>query len=153
MELVQAALYLFLTVLFLVVVRLGYVWNTRIRPLQPSLDLEWAADCEHLTTATVEGTKITFHNVRDFKWRTTKDRDERWADEVVVDADDLVQIWFVVDHFHAIKGMAHTYLITVLSTIEKQFGIKSQEAAWMFSGTINLNFAQLLQFPPLFLFF
>ena len=110
MELVQAALYVFLTVLFLVVVRLGYVWNTRIRPLQPSLDLEWAADCEHLTTATVEGTKITFHNVRDFKWRTTKDRDERWADEVVVDADDLVQIWFVVDHFHAIKGMAHTYL-------------------------------------------
>ena len=110
MELFQAALYLFLTVLFLVVVRLFYVWNTRIRPLQPSLDLQWAADCEHLTTATVEGTNITFHNVRDFKWRTTKDRDERWADEVVVDADDLVQIWFVVDHFHAIKGMAHTYL-------------------------------------------
>ena len=37
-----------------------YVWNTRIRPLQPSLDLEWAADCEHLTTATVEGSTITF---------------------------------------------------------------------------------------------
>ena len=29
----------------------------RIRPLQPSLDLEWAVDCEHLTTATVEGSK------------------------------------------------------------------------------------------------
>ena len=38
----------------LVGARLVYVWYTRIRPLEPSLDLEWAADCEHLTTATME---------------------------------------------------------------------------------------------------
>ena len=94
----------------LVVLRLLYVWNTRIRPLEPSLELEWAADCEHLTTATVEGTKITFHNVRDFTWRTTKDRDENWADEVPVDLNDLKDVWFMVDHFHSLKGLAHTYL-------------------------------------------
>ena len=92
------------------VLRLIYVWNTRIRPLQPSLDLEWAADCEHLTTATVEGSTITFRNVRDFTWRTTRDRDENWADEVTVDAEELKQVWFIVDHFHSIKGLAHTYL-------------------------------------------
>jgi len=92
------------------VLRLVYVWNTRIRPLQPSLDLEWAADCEHLTTATVEGSTITFRNVRDFTWRTTRDRDENWADEVTVDAEELKQVWFNVDHFHSIKGLAHTYL-------------------------------------------
>ena len=92
------------------VLRLVYVWNTRIRPLQPSLDLEWAADCEHLTTATVEGSTITFRNVRDFTWRTTRDRDENWADEVTVDAEELKQVWFIVDHFHSIKGLAHTYL-------------------------------------------
>ena len=92
------------------VLRLIYVWNTRIRPLQPSLDLEWAADCEHLTTATVEGSTITFRNVRDFTWRTTRDRDENWADEGTVDAEALKQVWFIVDHFHSIKGLAHTYL-------------------------------------------
>ena len=92
------------------VLRLIYVWNTRIRTLQPSLDLEWAADCEHLTTATVEGSTITFRNVRDFTWRTTRDRDENWADEVTVDAEALKQVWFIVDHFHSIKGLAHTYL-------------------------------------------
>ena len=92
------------------VLRLIYVWNTRIGPLQPSLDLEWAADCEHLTTATVEGSTITFRNVRDFTWRTTRDRDEHWADEVTVDAEALQQVWFIVDHFHSIKGLAHTYL-------------------------------------------
>ena len=92
------------------VLRLIYVWNTRIRPLQPSLDLEWAADCEHLTTATVEGSTITFRNVRDFTWRTTRARDENWADEVTVDAEAVKQVWRSVDHFHSIKGLAHTYL-------------------------------------------
>ena len=110
MDFVQGLLILLGSVAALVGLRLLYVWNTRIRPLEPSLGLEWAADCEHLTTATVEGSKITFHNVRDFKWRTTKDRDENWADEVHVDLEDLKDVWFIVDHFHSIKGLAHTYL-------------------------------------------
>ncbi len=90
--------------------RMFYVWYTRVRPLQPSLDLEWAADCEHLTTANVDGTSITFNMVRDFTWRTTRDRDEHWVEEVKVDANDLKDVWFVVDHFHSLKGLAHTYL-------------------------------------------
>ena len=94
----------------LTALRLLYVWRTRIRPLQPSLDLVWAADCEHLTTATVEGNDITFRMVRDFTWRTTRDRDEHWAPEVKVKLDELKDVWFIVDHFHALKGLAHTYL-------------------------------------------
>ncbi|MBL6732928.1 MAG: DUF4105 domain-containing protein [Candidatus Poseidonia sp.] len=94
----------------LVGMRLFYVWRTRIRPLQPSLDLEWAVDCEHLTTATVDGNDITFHMVRDFTWRTTRDRDENWAESVHVRLDELKDVWFIVDHFHALKGLAHTYL-------------------------------------------
>jgi len=90
--------------------RLAYVWWTRIRPLRPKLDLIWAADCEHLTTAQVDGNDITFKMVRDFHWRTTRDRDERWEEEVNVRLDELKDVWFMVDHFHAIKGMAHTYL-------------------------------------------
>lgn len=90
--------------------RMFYVWYTRVRPLQPSLELEWAADCEHLTTANVDGTSITFNMVRDFTWRTTRDRDEHWVEEVKVDANDLKDVWFVVDHFHSLKGLAHTYL-------------------------------------------
>ena len=33
-----------------------------------------------------------------------------------------------------IQGMGFSYLSAVLSTIEKQFGIKSKETAWVFSG-------------------
>jgi hypothetical protein len=94
----------------LVTLRLFFVWRTRIRPLQPSLELTWAADCEHLTTAIVEGNDITFRMVRDFKWRTTRDRDERWEPEVKVKLNELKDVWFMVDHFHSLKGLAHTYL-------------------------------------------
>jgi len=110
MDFIQISLFVLGCLAALVGIRLLYVWNTRIRPLEPSLELEWAADCEHLTTATVEGSKITFHNVRDFTWRTTRDRDENWADEVRVDLNDLKDVWFMVDHFHSLKGLAHTYL-------------------------------------------
>jgi hypothetical protein len=86
------------------------IWFIRVRPRKPQLDAKWNSDCEFLTTTTIEGSKITFRNVRDFFWRTTRDRDETWADEVVVDVKELKDIWFIVDHFHPIHGMAHTYL-------------------------------------------
>ena len=111
MKMIQTVLiWTALGVLALVLLRFVYVWNTRIRPLQPSLELEWAADCEHLTTATVDGNDLTFHMVRDFTWRTTRDRDEHWAEHVSVKIDELKDIWFMVDHFHPLKGLAHTYL-------------------------------------------
>ena len=107
MEIIAYSLGILVTLFCL---RMVYVWWTRIRPLRPKLDLVWEADCEHVTTATLDGNDITFHNVRDFHWRTTRDRDERWADNVPVRLDELKDVWFMVDHFHAIKGMAHTYL-------------------------------------------
>ena len=36
--------------------------------------------------------------------------DEKWADEVLVDSTKVKDIWFVVDQFHAFRGMSHTYL-------------------------------------------
>lgn len=110
MEILPALAYAAVSLTLLVVVRLLYVWNTRIRPLQPSLDLEWAADCRHLTTASIDGNDITFHMVRNFTWRTTRDRDEDWVENVAVKLDELKDVWFVVDHFHSLKGLAHTYL-------------------------------------------
>ena len=86
------------------------IWFIRVRPRKPQTDAKWNTDCEFLTSTTTEGSKITFRKVRDFFWRTTRDRDEAWADEVVVDVEELKDIWFIVDHFHSIHGMAHTYL-------------------------------------------
>ena len=47
----------------------------------------------------------------------------------------IIQIYVLVySVIGIIQGMAFNYLSTVLSTIEKQFGIRSQETAWVFSG-------------------
>ena len=47
----------------------------------------------------------------------------------------------------AVQGMSYTYLSSVLTTIEKQFGIKSQEAAWIFSGNEISQIAFILVLP------
>ena len=86
------------------------VWMVRVRPRVPQLDDDWNSDCELTTTADINGDAIRFNNVRDFFWRTTRDRDESWADTVEVRADEIKDVWFVVDHFHNIHGMAHTFL-------------------------------------------
>ena len=80
-----------------------WIWYTRIRPRQPKLHANWASDCEFTPSAVFNDSHITFRNVRDFHWRTTKDRDEKWADEVTVDSTKVKHIWFVVDQFHALS--------------------------------------------------
>ena len=80
-----------------------WIWWTRVRPRQPTLHADWASDCELTSSAVFNDSMITFRNVRDFHWRTTKDRDEKWADEVIVDSTKVKHIWFVVDQFHALE--------------------------------------------------
>ncbi|MDE0858005.1 MAG: DUF4105 domain-containing protein [Candidatus Poseidoniaceae archaeon] len=86
------------------------LWVIRIRPRVPKLDDTWNSDCERTTTADITGSTIRFSNIRDFFWRTTRDRDEDWEDTLEVDADQIKDVWFVVDHFHHLHGMAHTFL-------------------------------------------
>ncbi|DAC31054.1 MAG TPA: DUF4105 domain-containing protein, partial [Candidatus Poseidoniales archaeon] len=86
------------------------IWMVRVRPRVPQLDANWNSDCEKTTTAEIEGSVIRYSNIRDFFWRTTRDRDEDWADTVEVNADEIKDVWFVVDHFHSLHGMAHTFL-------------------------------------------
>ena len=115
LELFKLSLFQYFVVFCLLVVtivglRLYYVWFTRIRPREPSIDADWNTDCEFQSTAVIEENHITFSKIRDFTWRTTRDRDERWDDNVKFDMREIKDIWFVVDHFHKIHGLAHTFL-------------------------------------------
>ena len=115
LELFKLSLFQYFVVFCLLVVtivglRLYYVWFTRIRPREPSTDADWNTDCEFQSTAVIEENHITFSKIRDFTWRTTRDRDERWDDNVKFDMREIKDIWFVVDHFHKIHGLAHTFL-------------------------------------------
>ena len=50
-------------------------WWLRIPPRN---DRDWAPDVARLPTATVEGSRVTIHNVRNFDYRTADDFTERW---------------------------------------------------------------------------
>ena len=83
---------------------------THLKSLEPGLDKEWVEDCAHHGVATYKGSKVTIKNVRDFTWSSdSKDRDPKWIDSEV-DLDDIVDIWYVIDHFHKIKALAHTMI-------------------------------------------
>ena len=86
------------------------IWMIKVYPKKPRTGVEWNSDCEFLSKAIIEGDDITFYNVRDFFWRTTKDRDEKWDEKVKVNVNEIKDVWFVVDHFHKIHGLAHTFL-------------------------------------------
>ena len=51
------------------------VWWTR---LPPANDHDWADDVARITTGTVDGSRVTLHNVRNFDWRTQTDYTQRW---------------------------------------------------------------------------
>lgn len=86
-----------------------YLWWTRVRGQVPRLDRNWQTDCARMPNVEIADGVATFTNFREFTWRTTKDRDERWTQRSVK-IDELVHVWYIVDHFFSIKGMAHTML-------------------------------------------
>ncbi len=75
----------------------------------PGLEKNWVADNAHHCIASYKGSKVSLKNVRDFTWSGKRDHDSKWID-TSVDVDDITDVWYVIDHFHKIKGLAHTML-------------------------------------------
>jgi uncharacterized protein DUF4105 len=46
--------------------------------LPPSNDYIWADDVAEMTSGTVDGQRVTLHNVRNFDWRSDSDYTQRW---------------------------------------------------------------------------
>ena len=47
--------------------------------LKPSNEREWVVENRRMAYADFDGDEVTLRNVRDFRWRTTRDFDERWT--------------------------------------------------------------------------
>jgi hypothetical protein len=85
-------------VLFLVVL----VW---FLCLAPSNDRDWAPDVARLAYADVDGSHVTLHNVRDFRYRSETDFVARWEDRSY-DLDRLRTVDFMLVYWGS-KAIAH----------------------------------------------
>ena len=95
--------------LFILLIRISWDKYKSVKLENPELEREWVADCAKLTTATYKGSTVNLKNVRDFTWLSKREHDNKWSN-LKVKLDDIVDIWYIVDHFHKIRGMAHTMI-------------------------------------------
>jgi len=71
----------------------GIVWGLWGRP---SNDRDWRPDVARLATAQVQGERATVRNVRNFRYRTVEDFDERWEERTLeLSRLDGLDVFFV----------------------------------------------------------
>ena len=66
--------------------------------IPPTNDRPWADDVAHLATGTIDGSRVTLHNVRNFDWRSEHDYTQRWDTrlydlEHLETADMIMSYW------------------------------------------------------------
>jgi hypothetical protein len=77
--------------------------------LAPSNDRDWQADVARLPTATVDGSRLTIHNVRNFEYRGEGDFTERWETrtydlDTLVGSDVFISFWGPTLYGHTIMS-------------------------------------------------
>ena len=93
----------------LMILRWSYLrWRSFARSM-PMQERDWVEPSYRLQHATIDDTKVTIHDLRDFTWRSKHDRDSNWVD-ATFDVNEIVDVWYVISHFHWFRGVAHTML-------------------------------------------
>jgi hypothetical protein len=78
-------------------------WGT----IAPSNHRDWADDVSQMLTGSVDGNRVTLHNVRNFNWRSDQDYDARWETrsydlDQLSSADLVLSSWGVPGIVHAL---------------------------------------------------
>ena len=75
---------------------------------KPSNERDWVTENSRIAYAKFEGDEVVLSNVRDFKWRTTRDFDEHWT-EWRFKPSEVSKIWLILEYFDPKrKPIAHT---------------------------------------------
>ncbi|MCC6765712.1 MAG: DUF4105 domain-containing protein [Deltaproteobacteria bacterium] len=81
------------------------LWWSRVEPRN---DRDWQPDVARTAHVEVDGDRLTFHDVRDFHYRTETDYTPRWEDRTV-DLSQLVGMDLFMSYWGA-PGIAHTIM-------------------------------------------
>ena len=105
---------------FLAAVLLCLLWWSFIHP---SNDRIWADDVAHTVTGSVEGSRVTLHNVRNFTWRTVTDYDQSWETRdydlnKLSSVDLFLSTWGNPDIAHTLVGFGFTDGSHVVFSVE-----------------------------------
>jgi Domain of unknown function (DUF4105) len=71
------------------------IWWQRIAP---SNDRRWADDVAQISSGTIEGSRVTLRNVRNFDWRSNEDYTQRWETRVY-DLDRLNSVDMIMSYW------------------------------------------------------
>ena len=90
------------------VVMFFMVWRKKAA----SLTKPWNDYCLHQSSVVIDEDTgdITFSHVRDFTWHKDKEKESKWLEDITVNVNEIKDVWFIVDHFFWMKGVAHLML-------------------------------------------
>ncbi|MEZ6129679.1 MAG: DUF4105 domain-containing protein [Planctomycetaceae bacterium] len=86
---------------------------------QPSNDRDWAADNQRTATVRVADDNVHIANFRHTVFRSADDCDVHYSD-LTFHLSELDRVWFVVQRFTALEGIAHNFLTFSRTTPEGQ---------------------------------
>ena len=77
--------------------------------IRPSNQRDWSPDQSRLPFAETHGPLVTIHDVRNFRYGGSDRFTPAWYDKTY-DLRQLDSVWFVVEPFGSLEGLAHTFV-------------------------------------------
>lgn len=105
---------------------------------RPSNDRQWAADNAVLPDVLVSGDTVSIRGLRHSVYRSETDSDVRYRDYEFQLAD-LQQVWFVVQRFTTLEGIAHNFLT---------FSVAGADGPEYFSVSVEIRREEGESFDP-----
>ena len=85
------------------------IGTTFILLRRPSTSRDWSPDQKVMPSVAIRGDLVEVRNVRNFRYRSTSDFDLNYETRTY-DISKLDSVWFIVERFGDIPGLAHTFL-------------------------------------------